>query len=47
MYGAAVDQDINCRIVGRCIHGGRVRIRLLDIVKRKSNREIGGPGYSW
>src|SRR6185295_11110086 len=22
MYGAAVDQDINCRIVGRCIHGG-------------------------
>ena len=22
MYGAAVDQDINCRIIGRCIHGG-------------------------
>ena len=22
MYGSAVDQDINCRIIGRCIHGG-------------------------
>ena len=22
MYGAAIDQDINCRIIGRCIHGG-------------------------
>ena len=22
MYGAAVDQDINCRTIGRCIHGG-------------------------
>lgn len=22
MYGAAVDQDINCRVIGRCIHGG-------------------------
>jgi hypothetical protein len=22
MYGSAVDQDINCRVVGRCIHGG-------------------------
>jgi hypothetical protein len=23
MYGAAIDQDINCRIIGRCIHGGQ------------------------
>ena len=22
MYGSAVDQDINCRVIGRCIHGG-------------------------
>ena len=22
MYGAQVDQDINCRTVGRCVHGG-------------------------
>jgi hypothetical protein len=22
MYGASVDQDINCRIIGRCVHGG-------------------------
>ena len=22
MYGSAVDQDVNCRVVGRCIHGG-------------------------
>jgi len=22
MYGSAIDQDINCRIIGRCLHGG-------------------------
>ena len=22
MYGAQVDQDINCRVIGRCVHGG-------------------------
>jgi hypothetical protein len=22
MYGSAIDQDINCRVIGRCIHGG-------------------------
>jgi patatin-like phospholipase len=26
MYGAQVDQDINCRIIGRCIHGGEYDI---------------------
>ena len=28
MYGAAVDQDINCRIIGRCIHGGEFDAEL-------------------
>ena len=28
MYGAAVDQDINCRIIGRCIHGGEYDAEL-------------------
>jgi hypothetical protein len=40
MYGAAVDQDINCRIVGRCIHGGAYDANL----KRSDNQidsEIG------
>jgi len=34
MYGAAVDQDINCRIVGRCIHGGAYDANL----KRSDNQ---------
>jgi hypothetical protein len=40
MYGSAVDQDINCRIVGRCIHGGAYDANL----KRSDNQidsEIG------
>ena len=28
MYGAAVDQDINCRMIGRCIHGGEYDAEL-------------------
>ena len=40
MYGAAVDQDINCRIIGRCIHGGEYdkELRLCDTV---IDRELG------
>ena len=30
MYGSAVDQDINCRIVGRCIHGGEYDAKLKE-----------------
>ena len=40
MYGAAVDQDINCRIIGRCIHGGEYdkELRACDTA---IDREIG------
>jgi uncharacterized protein len=28
MYGAQIDQDINCRVIGRCIHGGEFDLEL-------------------
>jgi len=40
MYGAAVDQDINCRIVGRCIHGGEYD-QTLGYCETQIDREIG------
>jgi hypothetical protein len=40
MYGAAVDQDINCRVIGRCIHGGEYdkELRACDTA---IDRELG------
>jgi len=35
MYGALVDQDVNCRTVGRCTHGGVIDRELLDMVPRE------------
>jgi uncharacterized protein len=32
MYGAQVDQDINCRIVGRCIYGAPIDRELGDLI---------------
>ncbi len=32
MYGSAVDQDINCRTVGRCVHGAAIDRELLDMI---------------
>jgi hypothetical protein len=40
MYGAAVDQDINCRIIGRCIHGGDYD-RELGRCDTDIDREVG------
>ncbi|HEX8557565.1 MAG TPA: patatin-like phospholipase family protein [Pyrinomonadaceae bacterium] len=34
MYGTAVDQDVNCRTVGRCVHGAPVDRELGDLVPR-------------
>lgn len=34
MYGAQVDQDINCRMVGRCVYGGPIDRELGDLVPR-------------
>jgi hypothetical protein len=34
MYGASVDQDINCRVVGRCVHGAEIDRELGDLILR-------------
>jgi hypothetical protein len=35
MYGTLVDQDINCRTVGRCTHGSELDREILDLVPRQ------------
>lgn len=37
MYGAQVDQDINCRVVGRCVHGTVIDRELWDLVPRRGD----------
>jgi hypothetical protein len=39
MYGIQVDQDINCRVVGRCSFGAHIDRELLDLAPR----ELGAP----
>jgi hypothetical protein len=39
MYGSLVDQDINCRAVGRCVHGDVIDRELLDMVPRQGPDE--------
>ena len=34
MYGAQVDQDINCRMFGRCVHGAEIDRELGDLIPR-------------
>jgi hypothetical protein len=34
MYGAQVDQDVNCRIVGRCLFGAPIDRELGDLIPR-------------
>jgi patatin-like phospholipase/acyl hydrolase len=34
MYGAQVDQDINCRLIGRCVHGAPIDRELGDLIPR-------------
>jgi hypothetical protein len=34
MFGAQVDQDINCRMVGRCVHGAPIDRELGDLIPR-------------
>jgi len=34
MYGAQVDQDVNCRTVGRCVHGGEIDREVGDLIPR-------------
>jgi hypothetical protein len=39
MYGSLVDQDINCRTVGRCTYGDVIDRELLDMVPRQGADE--------
>jgi predicted acylesterase/phospholipase RssA len=39
MYGASVDQDINCRAVGRCTYGDVIDRELADMVPREGGDE--------
>lgn len=39
MYGAAVDQDVNCRVVGRCVHGDPIDREIGDLIPRDENGE--------
>ena len=39
MYGAQVDQDINCRMIGRCIYGDIIDRELGDLIPRDENGE--------
>jgi hypothetical protein len=34
MYGAQVDQDINCRTMGRCVYGAPIDRELGDLIPR-------------
>jgi len=36
MYGASVDQDINCRMIGRCVYGAPIDRELGDMIPRQS-----------
>jgi hypothetical protein len=35
MYGAQVDQDINCRAIGRCTYGAEIDREVLDMIPRQ------------
>ncbi len=34
MYGAQVDQDVNCRTMGRCVYGAPIDVEVGDLVPR-------------
>ncbi len=34
LYGASVDQDLNCRTIGRCVHGAPIDRELGDLIPK-------------
>jgi hypothetical protein len=40
MYGASVDQDINCRLIGRCVYGSEIDREIGDLIPRKAGTRI-------
>src|SRR5205823_6396878 len=45
MYGMQVDQDTNCRTVGRCVHGPLLDRELFDMTCRDAKE--GGSLADW
>ena len=43
MYGAQTDQDINCRTVGRCVHGAPIDRELGDLIPRRGEGDARAP----
>jgi len=43
MAGAAVDQDINCRSIGRCVFGAEIDRELGDMIPRNGDPLTGNP----
>jgi hypothetical protein len=43
MYGAQIDQDINCRAVGRCVHGAPIDSELGDLIPRRGEGDARRP----
>jgi hypothetical protein len=44
MGGASVDQDTNCRVVGRCVHGASIDSEVGDLIPRGQNGRSVDPG---
>jgi uncharacterized protein len=42
MGGASIDQDINCRSIGRCVFGERIDLELGDMIPREED-PLNGP----
>jgi hypothetical protein len=40
MYGIQVEQDINCRTIGRCTFGSRLDREILDMVPRQVDADM-------
>jgi uncharacterized protein len=38
MYGALVDQDINCRVIGRCVYGAPIDHEMGDLIPRDEDQ---------
>jgi hypothetical protein len=47
MYGAQVDQDINCRMVGRCVYGNEIDRELGDLIPRDENGNVIPLSQDW
>jgi hypothetical protein len=39
MYGALVDQDINCRVFGRCVYGAPIDREMGDLIPRDEGQQ--------